>query len=83
MRTASPGGRWLAWNSISQPDGVNASPRFAPTASTVVPSSSAIAVRFTAGSGRWTIVPVGASTSSPSRVKVAWPAITTYTSSWP
>ena len=48
-----------------------------PIASTVVPASFAIAWRVCFGSSRKTIVPQGASTSSPSTVKTAWPRMTT------
>ena len=49
----------------------------------MVPGSAAIAPRVESGSRTKTIVPVGASICSPSTVKVAWPATTTYSSSCP
>ena len=58
------------------------SPTVAPIARTVVAGSTATAARVTAGSGRKTHAPAGASTSSPPIVKRACPATTTYSSSW-
>ena len=66
----------------SQGDGSKISPGFAPTPSTAVPSSAAIAPRFVPGCAK-TSVPAGASISSPSSVKVARPRRTTYSSWWP
>jgi hypothetical protein len=63
-------------------DEIACAPGSPPIASTVVPASLATARRRCFGSSRKTIVPHGASISSPSTVKVAWPRITTYASSW-
>ena len=58
-------------------------PGLPPSASTVVPGSSARAKRLIAGSRRKTADPAGTSTSSPSSSKVARPEMTTYISSCP
>jgi hypothetical protein len=53
-----------------------ASPGFAPTLRMVVPASRATALRLVVWSPTKTNVPAGASTSSPSTVKLARPALT-------
>ena len=61
----------------SHADGANGLSGQPPSASTVVPSSSDTAFRLTSCSGRKTIVPAGASSSSPSSVNRARPETTT------
>ena len=66
----------------SHGEGSKTTPGFAPTASTAVSSSAAIAPRFVPGRAK-TIVPAGASTSSSPSANVARPRRTTYISSCP
>ena len=64
----------------SNGDGGPAAPGLPPITSTVVSGAWAVAERCWSG---WTnrIVPAGASVSSPSMTKRAWPAATKYSSS--
>ena len=64
-------------NHDSHADATYASPGLPPTATTVVPSSSATAPRFVCGSRTKTKAPAATSTSSSPRMKRARPDTTT------